>query len=81
MSQPLRAAVVLVAAGSGSRVGAATNKVLLPLHGVPVLAWSLRTVCSLSYVDQVVLVVREDDVDAVRDLAERYLPEGRRRSW
>ncbi len=43
MSQPLRAAVVLVAAGSGSRVGAATNKVLLPLHGVPVLAWSLRT--------------------------------------
>ena len=77
MSQPLRAAVVLVAAGSGSRVGAATNKVLLPLDGVPVLAWSLRTVCSLPYVDQVVLVVREGDVVAVRDLAERYLPEGR----
>ena len=77
MSQPLRAAVVLVAAGSGSRVGAPTTKVLLPLHGVPVLAWSLRTVCSLPYVDQVVLVVREGDLDAVRDLAERYLPEGR----
>ena len=73
----MRAAVVLVAAGSGSRVGAATNKVLLPLHGVPVLAWSLRTACSLPYVDQVVVVVREADVDAVRDLAERYLPEGR----
>ena len=29
------------------------------------------------YVDQVVVVAREDDVDAVRDLVERYLPEGR----
>jgi 2-C-methyl-D-erythritol 4-phosphate cytidylyltransferase len=74
---PMRAAVVLVAAGSGSRVGAATNKVLLPLHGVPVLAWSLRTVCSLPYVDQVVVVVRDTDVEAVRDLAGRHLPEGR----
>lgn len=73
----MRAAVVLVAAGSGSRVGAATNKVLLPVHGVPVLAWSLRTVCSLEYVDQVVVVAREADVDAVRELAERHLPEGR----
>jgi 2-C-methyl-D-erythritol 4-phosphate cytidylyltransferase len=73
----LRAAVVLVAAGAGSRVGAPTNKVLLPLHGVPVLAWSLRTVCSLEYVDQVVLVVRETDVEAVTELAERHLPEGR----
>jgi 2-C-methyl-D-erythritol 4-phosphate cytidylyltransferase len=81
MSQPaepgMRAAVVLVAAGSGSRVGAETNKVLLPLHGVPVLAWSLRTAGSLAYVDQVVVVVREEDVDAVRELAEAYLPEGR----
>jgi 2-C-methyl-D-erythritol 4-phosphate cytidylyltransferase len=72
-----RVAVVLVAAGSGSRVGAGTNKVLLPLHGVPVLAWSLRTAASLAYVDQVVVVVREADVDAVRELAETYLPEGR----
>ena len=61
-------AVVLVAAGSGSRVGAATNKVLLPLHGVPVLAWSLRTVLGLAYVDRVVVVVRDEDRDAVGHL-------------
>ncbi len=77
MPETLRAAVVVVAAGSGTRVGGATNKVLLPLHGVPVLAWSLRTALSLEYVDQVVVVVRDADVDAVRDLAETYLPEGR----
>ncbi len=72
-----RVAVVLVAAGSGSRVGAGTNKVLLPLLGVPVLAWSLRTATSLEYVDQVVVVAREADVAAVHELVERYLPEGR----
>lgn len=77
MTQPLRAAVVVVAAGSGTRVGAPTNKVLLPLHGRPVLAWSLRTALSLAYVDQVVVVVREADVDAVRELAQTHLPEGR----
>jgi 2-C-methyl-D-erythritol 4-phosphate cytidylyltransferase len=77
VSQPLRAAVVVVAAGAGSRVGAVTNKVLLPLHGVPVLAWSLRTALSLSYVDPVVVVVRAADVEAVRELVEGHLPEGR----
>ena len=63
-----RSAVVLVAAGSGTRVGAATNKVLLPLLGRPVLAWSLRTVASLAYVDRLVVVVRPEDADVVAGL-------------
>jgi molybdenum cofactor biosynthesis enzyme MoaA len=49
---PPRTAVVLLAAGSGSRVGADTNKVLLPLAGLPVLVWSLRTITALEYVDR-----------------------------
>jgi 2-C-methyl-D-erythritol 4-phosphate cytidylyltransferase len=80
MSEPStapRAAVVVVAAGSGSRVGAGTTKVLRPLHGVPVLAWSLRTACSLPCVDRIVVVVRRQDTAAVRDLVERHLPAGR----
>ncbi len=72
-----RTAVVLVAAGAGTRVGAATNKVLLPLLGVPVLAWSLRTVAALSYVAQVVVVGRPQDADTVARLVAEHLPEGR----
>ena len=34
----VRAAIVVLAAGSGSRVGADRNKVLLPLLGKPLLA-------------------------------------------
>ena len=52
-----RAAAVLLAAGSGSRVGADINKVLLPVHGIPILARSVRTVLEVVGVHRVVLVV------------------------
>lgn len=71
-----RTAVVLVAAGAGTRVGAATTKVLLPLLGSPVLAWSLRTVCSLAYVERLVVVVRGQDLDTVGPLVEGCLAPG-----
>jgi 2-C-methyl-D-erythritol 4-phosphate cytidylyltransferase len=58
---PPGAAVVLLAAGEGRRVGAATNKVLLPLAGSAVFTWSLRTVLALPGVRRVVLVVRPQD--------------------
>lgn len=58
-------AVVIVAAGSGSRVGAEVNKVLLPLRGVPLLVWSLRDALALPDVRRIVLVVRPEDRDAV----------------
>jgi 2-C-methyl-D-erythritol 4-phosphate cytidylyltransferase len=61
----MRAAVVVLAAGSGSRVGAEVNKVLLPLDGVPVVARSVRTACRVPGVRRVVLVVRDGEQDAV----------------
>ena len=72
-----RTAVVLVAAGSGTRVGAATNKVLLPLADRPVLAWSVRTACSLPYVGPVVVVAREQDLEVVGELLREELPQDR----
>ncbi|HWJ09002.1 MAG TPA: 2-C-methyl-D-erythritol 4-phosphate cytidylyltransferase [Nocardioides sp.] len=52
------AAVVVLAAGSGSRVGAEVNKVLLPLRGMPLVAWSVRTALDVPGVDPVVVVCR-----------------------
>jgi 2-C-methyl-D-erythritol 4-phosphate cytidylyltransferase len=56
-----RAAVVVLAAGSGARVGHDVNKVLLPLGGRPVFAWSLQTASESNQVHRVVLVVSERD--------------------
>lgn len=61
-----RVAVVVLAAGSGTRVGGDVNKVLLPIAGVPVVARSVRAARAAGGVRRVVLVVRAGDEDAVR---------------
>lgn len=72
-----RTAVVLLAAGEGRRVGAGTNKVLLPLLGAPVFTWSLRHALALPGTTHVVLVIRPEDrpeVDAGLDLVADHHP-------
>lgn len=50
--------MVVLAAGSGSRVGAGVNKVLLPVAGKPLLAWAVETALALEGADPVVVVCR-----------------------
>lgn len=69
----MRAAVVVLAAGSGTRVGASVNKVLLPLDGVSVLARSLGTALQVADVVRLVLVVRPGDEAAVTAEVEPLL--------
>jgi 2-C-methyl-D-erythritol 4-phosphate cytidylyltransferase len=56
---------VILAAGAGARVGAGSNKVLLPLGTVPVLAWSVRDAVALDDVRRVLVVVRPGELDEV----------------
>jgi 2-C-methyl-D-erythritol 4-phosphate cytidylyltransferase len=58
-------AVVILAAGAGTRVGAAANKVLLPLGDASVLAWSVRDALALDDVRRVLVVVRPGERDGV----------------
>ena len=72
-ASPPATAVVILAAGSGSRVGAEVNKVLLALRGVPVLVWSLRDALALPGVRRVVIVVRPEDRAAVGEAVAPHL--------
>jgi 2-C-methyl-D-erythritol 4-phosphate cytidylyltransferase len=72
---PPGAAAIVLAGGSGSRLGADQNKVLLPLAGVPVLAHSVVTAFSVPDVTVVVVVAREGEQDAVRRALAPYLGE------
>ncbi len=67
------AAVVILAAGSGTRVGAGVNKVLLPLRDRPVLAWSVRDALATPDVRRVLLVVRDGEQEAVAAALEPFL--------
>ena len=71
----MSAAVVILAAGSGSRVGAGVNKVLLPLGEAPVLVWSVRAALALPDVHRLVLVVRPGEGEAVADAVGPWLGE------
>ncbi len=71
-------AAIILAAGSGTRVGATAddrpvNKVLLPVAGVPILARSVRTVLDVAGVHRIVLVVRREDRDAVSEAVAPHL--------
>ncbi|MGI9002137.1 MAG: IspD/TarI family cytidylyltransferase [Pseudonocardia sp.] len=63
------AAAIVLAGGSGTRLGGDQNKVYLPLAGRSVISWSLTTFAGMPEIGPVVLVVRAQD----RDLADRVL--------
>ena len=67
------AAVVILAAGAGQRVGAGSNKVLLPLGDLPVLAWSVRDALALDDVRRVLVVVRPGERSLVTDALAPHL--------
>lgn len=56
---------ILLCGGSGTRMGADCNKVLLPLCGQPVVVRSAKAFASL--IDGMIVVVRPEDELAVRD--------------
>ena len=56
-------AAVIVAAGSGTRMGASINKVFLPLGKYTVIDYTVNTVLKSEKIDMAVLVTREEDID------------------
>lgn len=57
---------VVVAAGRGVRMGAAVNKVLLPLCGEPVIHHAVRAFCEADEIDGVVVVASADETEQMR---------------
>ena len=66
----VKAGVLVLAGGSGTRVGAPTNKVYLPLAGRSVIAHSLLTFAAIPTVSRLVLVARASDRQLVRAVLE-----------
>ena len=67
-----RTAAIIVAAGSSTRMGAKVSKQFLELSGIPVLAHTLRAFEGSRYIDEIVVVSRAEDIDAVRQLAKAH---------
>jgi len=64
------AVAVVLAAGSGSRVGADGNKAYLRLDGRSMLVWSLDTLARMPEVARTVLVFRQGESDLARSAGQ-----------
>lgn len=61
---------VVPAAGSGVRMGLPHPKQFHPLHGKPILLWTLERLCTLSFVAGIVAVVPAETVTSVATLLD-----------
>ena len=65
---------IVLAAGSGTRVGNSRNKVYLPLAGRRIVTWSLEVFRKVPGIGRLVLVVRDDDRELAAEVLDRELP-------
>ena len=63
---------IIVAAGNSSRMGKGVSKQLLELDGIPVIARTLMSFGRSGYIDEIILVVREEDKPEMEALVLRY---------
>jgi len=71
---PVRTAAIVVAAGRGTRMGAATAKAFLDLGGMPLAAHALRTLNRLPSLTSIVLVVTANQETRATEIVQRYGP-------
>ena len=64
----MRVSAIIVAAGRGVRMGAAENKVFLPLDGTPILTRTIAAFASAPRVSEIVVVAREGEEEKVASL-------------
>jgi len=63
---------IVLAGGSGRRMGTETPKVLLPLNGTPALIYSLNTFNSSDLIDGIVLVCPREEIAEYSALAKEH---------
>ena len=63
---------LIVAAGSGSRMKSDKNKQLIEIKGIPVIIRTLLTFENNAYIDNIITVVRSENIDVFKSLIEEY---------
>lgn len=67
----LRIAIV-VAGGTGTRMGAEIPKQFLLLNGEPILMYSLKVFQSIASIQEIILVLPEHQIDVWKDLCNKF---------
>lgn len=69
----MECSAIVLAAGSGKRMGTAVKKQYLSIKGMPVLAYSLRCFARQPFIKEIVLVTSGEEIDYCRkEIVEKY---------
>ena len=72
----MKVAVIVVAAGSGTRLGAGTPKAFVPLAGRSILEHALHSVAGMSVEPHVIVVAPRERADEARGVLDRVIGAG-----
>ena len=68
-----KVSVIIAAAGSGTRMGGSISKQYIEVRGIPVLARTLRAFDVHPLVDDIIVVMKEEDLELCRrDIVDKY---------
>ncbi len=72
MSKKPFVSAVIVAAGNSTRMSCYVSKQLIPLLGEPTISYTLKAFENASVIDEVIIVCRKVDMDALKELVSEY---------
>lgn len=72
MSKKPFVSAVIVAAGNSTRMSCYVSKQLIPLLGKPTISYTLKAFEAASTIDEVIIVCRKVDMDALKEIVEDY---------
>ena len=67
----MKISAIIVAGGRGRRMGAAVNKMFLPLCGKEILSYTLTVFEACDKIDEIIVVTGSDDISCVKDIVKR----------
>jgi 2-C-methyl-D-erythritol 4-phosphate cytidylyltransferase len=63
---------IVPAAGMGKRFGSEKNKPFHLLHGIPLFIWPLKALAAIPEIEEIIPVVKEQDLMVAAELIENY---------
>jgi 2-C-methyl-D-erythritol 4-phosphate cytidylyltransferase len=64
--------LIIVAGGSGSRMGSSLNKIFLKINGKPILYWTLSAFQNSPTIDKIVISAKESDFSQIKKIIKKY---------
>ena len=64
--------LILVAAGEGTRIGGSINKLLMEMHGHPLIWYTFKNILDSKLLDEIVIVVKDTEKSQFQQILSEF---------